>query len=450
MSTRKIKCPFCEYRNTKDKIIQHVDSEHDELIPESYSAARVVFNYLNNKDYGICIVCKGKTDWNEKTQKYKRLCNNPTCKQKLRDSYKNNMMKKFGKTTLLDDPEQQQKMLFNRKISGIYRYSDGKIIHYTGSYEKKFIEFLDNVLHIPSSEFIMPGPTIDYYYKGKKHFWILDAYLIEYNCVIDIKDGGDNPNKRTMVEYRNKQIAKEKALSKFGKYNYIRLTNNDFSQLLEFMYEYKNQLKDDSNDNNNIIIKINESNSSIESKCKNAVHEIYNKISLLDSHIKNIKIPGSIIKDKLDKLRKRNKQATSGLVALSYDKSISPNIKYEFNESPKYVYRIRPFYDNDIFWLYDISDYMIMDSNFVISFCKCMSLCNCPMKIDNKCLYMSKKWVNNNKHRKFYIIKTNDYKYDSNKKAYYINIKNNTYNAKVISLGKILSMIMSKINIKFI
>lgn len=440
MSKRKVKCPYCDYRNTRDKVIDHVDSAHEELIPEGYSAARVVFNYINHKDYGICIVCKRKTEWNEKTQKYNRLCNKLDCKRKLRDAYKKNMMSKYGKTTLLDDPTQQQKMLFNRKISGIYKFSNNKIMHYTGSYEKKFIEFMDKVLHMTPDDFIMPGPTVEYEYDGKKRFWILDAYLIEYNCAIDIKDGGDNPNNRSMPEYRAKQIAKEKALAKSGSYNYIRLTNNDFSQLLEFMYEYKNQLKDDSEENRKAIIKINESYDSIESKCSTAIDEVCNRI---DSIQESYKIVKSGVNGKISALKDRNIKAVNRLMKLSYDKSSDENIKYGiFDDEPKMVYRIFPFYNEKVFWSTVNKQYMSMDPALIIAFCRCMAFCKCPIKLTDDTIYLSKEWVRANSFRKFYYIETDKFYYSGSNESYYIsNIGNYDYNFIVISLEKLLMII---------
>ena len=104
----------------------------------------------------------------------------------------------------------KKKMLANRGISGIYRFDNGKIKEYTGSYEKKFLEFLDKVLHMDPDDIMMPGPTLEYEYKGQKHFWILDFLLLPFNLLGDIKDGGNNPNKTRMPEYRAKQVAKEK------------------------------------------------------------------------------------------------------------------------------------------------------------------------------------------------------------------------------------------------
>lgn len=249
------KCPYCDKRYPKEELIDHIDKEHQDLIPEKYSSARLVFNLINKKDHGTCIVCGKETDWNEKTYKYNRLCNNPKCREYLRKQYEKNMIKVYNKTTLLDDPKQQEKMLSNRKISGKYKFKDGGVHIYTGSYEKKALEFMDKVMNIPSTDILSPGPKFKYEYNGKNHIWITDIYYIPYNLVIEIKDGGDNPNNREMISYREKQVAKEKMITDKGAFNYIRLTNNNFAQLMYIMAELKMKLID--NDKSKSI-KINE------------------------------------------------------------------------------------------------------------------------------------------------------------------------------------------------
>ena len=149
-SNRKYKCPYCEYRNTREELVSHLENKHSDMIPEKYSAARVIFNYINKKESGKCIVCGRDTEWNEKNWKYNRLCGRKECSDKLRNDYKKNMIKVHGKTTLLDDPIHQTKMLANRSISGTYKFADGGTKSYTGSFEKKALEFMDNVLNIKS------------------------------------------------------------------------------------------------------------------------------------------------------------------------------------------------------------------------------------------------------------------------------------------------------------
>jgi len=259
-SNRKISCPFCTRKEEKERLIRHIERNHKELIPEGYDAERLLFD-KTHPDSGKCIVCGNPAQWNPKTGKYTRLCNNPKCKEALREKFKKNMLKVYGKVSLLDDPEQQQKMLANRSISGKYKYSDGTIFIYTGSYELEAIKFMDEVLHCKSEDILMPGPVIEYKDKnGITRQWITDIYYVPYNLIIEVKDGGDNPNNRQMTEYRDKQISKEAALIKLGQYNYLRLTNNNFVQLMETLALLKDQEINPSDGSDlNKIIRINES-----------------------------------------------------------------------------------------------------------------------------------------------------------------------------------------------
>lgn len=245
-SKRRYKCPYCNYRDERNKLVNHVAKKHEDLIPEGYTPARVVFNSINKKDHGVCIQCGAETPWNEQTWRYERLCGRKKCHDDYVKMVNERMMKKYNTTTLLNDPEHQKKMLANRRISGTYKFSDGGVREYCGSYERKLLEFYDKVMNVKSSEIMTPGPTIEYEYNGKKHFWITDVYYITANLVHDVKDGGSNPNTRQMDEYREKQDAKEKTIAELNKYNYIRLTDNNFRQLLLILAEIKESLMEDS------------------------------------------------------------------------------------------------------------------------------------------------------------------------------------------------------------
>lgn len=272
MSTpKKYKCPYCDYRGTREDLVSHVDKVHEDMIPENYTAARVVYNHINNRTSGSCIVCHRETEWDENRWKYKRLCGRPECKKALSDQADKNMTKKYGTKTLLNDPKHQEKMMFNRSISGTYKFTDGGIKNYVGSYEKKALEFMDKVLEIDSTDLIIPGPTIQYTHKNELHSYIPDMYYIPYNLIIEIKDGGNNPNTRNMEEYRKKQIEKEKEIIKLNKYNYIRLTNNEFDQLLSIFTELKYQMLNDKTDDGKII-RIHEEVSGIPSASDQSVY----------------------------------------------------------------------------------------------------------------------------------------------------------------------------------
>lgn len=254
---RRIACPLCRRKDFKDKLIRHIEKDHEDIIGD-ISAEQFLYD-KTHPGSGKCIVCGNKTDWNEKTGKYHRLCSNPRCKEEMRAKFKKNMIRVHGKVSLLDDAAHQAKMLANRSISGTYVYSDGTKFTYTGSYEHKAIEFMDKVLHCSSKDIIMPGPVIDYTDQyGNSRQWITDIYYVPYNLIIEVKDGGDNPNNRQMDEYRAKQVSKEAELIKLGEYNYLRLVDNKFVQLMEVLALLKDQEINEPNTDNKII-RINES-----------------------------------------------------------------------------------------------------------------------------------------------------------------------------------------------
>lgn len=242
-SSRKYKCPYCDFSDIRGNLIEHVDKKHQELIPEGYTAARTVFDYINKKNYGTCMICKKKVyDWNDKVNKYRNLCQDPSCRAEVRRIAVDRHIKVYNKPTLLNDPEQQEKMLANRRISGTYTFSDGGKMTYTGKYERNALEFIDKVLNIPSKDIQAPGPVLEYEYKGEIHKWITDIYYIPANLLIEVKDGGNNPNNRTMTTYREKQVAKEVMITDAGTFNYVRLTNNNFAQLLDVLADIKNEV----------------------------------------------------------------------------------------------------------------------------------------------------------------------------------------------------------------
>lgn len=254
---RRIACPLCRRKDFKDKLIRHIEKDHEDIIGE-ISAEEFLYD-KTHPGSGKCIVCGNKTDWNEKTGKYHRVCSNPRCKEELRAKFKKNMIRVHGKVSLLDDAAHQAKMLAHRSISGTYVYSDGTKFTYTGSYEHKAIEFMDKVLNCNSKDIIMPGPVIDYTDQyGNSRQWITDIYYVPYNLIIEVKDGGDNPNNRQMDEYRAKQVSKEAELIKLGEYNYLRLTDNKFVQLMEVLALLKDQEINEPNTTNKVI-RINES-----------------------------------------------------------------------------------------------------------------------------------------------------------------------------------------------
>lgn len=254
----RYKCPYCNIRDTRENLVDHVKDVHDDMIPKGYTAFRVVFDYVNKKPMGYngkCTECGGPTGWDEDKGRYNRQCSKPACKASYLKKFEDNMIRTQGTTRISNTAEGQEKMLANRKISGTYKFSDGGEKTYTGSYERKALEFMDQVMEIKSDDILCPGPVLEYSYQSAKHMYITDFYYQPYNLIIEVKDGGNNPNKRNMPEYRAKQIAKEQYIIKHTNYNYIRLTDNNFQQLLSVFISLKFEMLENSGER---VIHVNE------------------------------------------------------------------------------------------------------------------------------------------------------------------------------------------------
>lgn len=241
------KCKLCGRTFTdKKSLIKHIDRTHKSQIPENWTASRYE-NYLRtSKTHGNCIVCKSETDWNEATEKYCRLCRNPACRTKLREQAELNLMKSKGIThsQMLSDPEFQRKMVYSKKNSGIYRFGEPETnndVRYDSSYGKDFLEMLDLFMNFSSCDILGPSPnTYIYVYKGKQHFYIPDFYIPSLHLEIEIKDGGDNPNKHPKIQSvdKVKEALKDEAMSK-ANVNYVKISNKDYTIFFKMLFMLK-------------------------------------------------------------------------------------------------------------------------------------------------------------------------------------------------------------------
>ena len=241
-------CKLCEDSHERFKTIEglysHLERKHNDEIPPDWSVEQFAYYLKTGKKHGTCVICKGKTKFNPKTGKYYRLCENPKCKEKNREIFEKRMIGKYGKVSLLDDPEQQKKMLANRSISGEYTWSDGTKKTYTGSYEYDFLRFLDVLMDYPSRDVITPSPHTYYYeYEGKKHFYIPDVYIESLNLEIEIKDGGDNPNTHHKIQDvdKVKERLKDQVLLSQTSVSYIKITNKSYDTFMKYLMELKDQ-----------------------------------------------------------------------------------------------------------------------------------------------------------------------------------------------------------------
>ena len=264
---KKYKCPYCDQRFIRSKLHIHIQDKHEDLIPEGYTALRIAFNTINHKDHGTCIICKEEAPWNEIKGRYERLCGKESCKEAYKKMVAERNKRIYGTDRLQTDPkynaEVQKKALAGRKIAGKYKFDDGGEIAYVGSYERKLLEFLNKTMKCNSEDILSPGPEIPYIWNDQEHVYLPDFYYIPYNLIIEVKDGGDNKNNNPGVKEDNgsRLQAKEKAVKDLNKYSYIRLTNNNFGQLLSLMALLKYNLLEN---NTGPVYRINEFNSIIK------------------------------------------------------------------------------------------------------------------------------------------------------------------------------------------
>jgi len=241
-------CPYCDKRyftrnkdnkrDAKESLYSHIEEEHSHLLGDM-SPAQAYFNSKYNKNHGKCIVCRKPTDWNEDTEKYERLCSEK-CKQEYREQFKKRMKKKYGKTHLLNDPEQQKKMLANRKISGEYKWSNGHKTKYTGSYEREFLEFLDHFMNMRNpKDVMMPAPQVfDYKYDRETKFYIPDVYIQSLNLIIEIKGSAKDNTHSWRKEELKKEKIKDRILKK-SKFNYIKIVDKNYKVFLDYLTDSK-------------------------------------------------------------------------------------------------------------------------------------------------------------------------------------------------------------------
>jgi hypothetical protein len=306
------KCKYCDkhFDNPMD-YVSHLESMHEDMIPEDMVPYQFYYFLKTGKSEGKCVICGKKTTWNPKTNKYNRFCENPRCKEKYIQTFRNRMIGKYGKITLLNDPEQQKKMLANRKISGVYKWQDGGQTTYTGSYELSFLEFLDLVMDYESTDVMAPSPHTYYYdYEGIKHFYIPDFFIPSLDLEIEIKDGGDNANMHPKIQAVDKvkeSLKDEVMKSNNSNFNYLKITNKDNKKFFRYLELAKKQffegikkpifmtesVIDDEEDGENIIIEESQdtipeditekSNESVKEKKKSS--SIKNRTDSIDKYL---------------------------------------------------------------------------------------------------------------------------------------------------------------------
>lgn len=266
-SNKKFICPLCREKFTSlSGIHDHINEDHSESIPPGYDAARYYYYLLTEKTSGKCIVCGKPTNWNPSTNKYKRFCEDPKCKQEYRKTFEKRMFQKHGKVSLLNDPDHQRKMLASRSISGKYEWSDGTFKTYTGTYEKDFAQMLDVFMNFDSDDVEMPSPhTYEYIYQGEKKFYIPDAYIYSLNLEIEIKES-DNMHHKIQAVDRVKEKLKDDVLLSQKNVHYIKILDKKYDDFFKYLMKRKEDFKD--------INKVDLNNKPVKESCSDIVTEV--------------------------------------------------------------------------------------------------------------------------------------------------------------------------------
>ena len=226
----------------------HVEKLHQSEIPEGFTTAQYCYHVISKlptTQRPRCVVCKEPTEWNENTLKYNRFCSKKSCKEKAAKKAKENMVKKYGKEHLLNDPDVQKKMLSNRKISGVYKFKSGAEFSYVGSYEHDFLITLDQILNWDSNDLMAPSPNIyKYQYEGKEHFYIPDFFIPSINLEIEIKEaanghGRENTHWKIQQVDKVKEKLKDEVLNKNKNVNYIKVVNKEYEEFVNKVDELR-------------------------------------------------------------------------------------------------------------------------------------------------------------------------------------------------------------------
>ena len=95
MTGKRIKCKYCDaIIKDIDHYASHLEESHSEMIPPDMVPMQFIYYLRTNKTHGDCIICHKPTKWNEKTNKYHRFCDNPKCKEKYVETFRNRMISK--------------------------------------------------------------------------------------------------------------------------------------------------------------------------------------------------------------------------------------------------------------------------------------------------------------------------------------------------------------------
>ena len=237
-------CPYCsKYFSKKQAALDHINKYHGNYLErDNMDAAQALYYSTHGTLKGKCMCgCGQDTEWNYKTGKPFKVSDDPECRKRLRNQALRNHKRVYGTETLLNDMEHQKEMQKHRPTAGEYTFSDGGKVGYLSSLELNFLQFCDKVMEF-ESKMVQDSPET-FTYKdpkdGKLHQYIPDFYLPDYNLLIEIKDGGENPNTNPafIKETKYKVALKDEVMKKQNRYNYIKIVDKKYGPFMELLYQ---------------------------------------------------------------------------------------------------------------------------------------------------------------------------------------------------------------------
>lgn len=78
-------CAYCRrYFRSKQDCLDHMNQYHGkELERDQLDAAQSLYKSTHGTIHGACMMCGKETEWNYKTGKPFKMCNDPACREKL-------------------------------------------------------------------------------------------------------------------------------------------------------------------------------------------------------------------------------------------------------------------------------------------------------------------------------------------------------------------------------
>lgn len=217
--------------SSKGAMYSHIEDTFPELLSTDVSPARLYFNLKYKKSEGRCVMTGKPTQWNETTERYERFADDKAA-EAYREMFKKRMQKKYGRTHILDDPDQQKKMLDSRRISKPYIWNDNTKTMANSVLETKFLELLEGTYNFTSKTLAEP-PTI-YYPLDRETtaFYLPDFYIPSLNLIIEVK--GYNPHYQQRDKHKEK--LKEDATIKEG-FDFIQVNDGNYLEFHKYFLD---------------------------------------------------------------------------------------------------------------------------------------------------------------------------------------------------------------------